>query len=68
MLNSLLLRFLNTSLGVSLCMRPLRRLSRPGVSAAARRCCSARIACGVVGAPRLFGKGLPNPLTLGVRV
>lgn len=48
-----LLRFLNTSLGVALCILPLRRLSLPGVSAAFRRASSALSACGVVGGPRL---------------
>ena len=41
-------RFLKILIGVSLWRRPLLRLSRPGVSAALRRC-KARMACGVDG-------------------
>jgi len=48
-------------------MRPLLRLSRPGVTAAARRCWSARIACGVVGGPRLLGAGCKGRVVPGVR-
>lgn len=44
--NRLLLRFLSAPLGVSRSIRPLLRLSRPGV---ALRCCKALIAWGVAG-------------------
>ena len=55
------------SRGVSLCCRPLLRLSRPGVSTAFFRCCRALIACGVVGAPFFAGTGLGGLLKLDWR-
>jgi hypothetical protein len=49
-----LLSALKSSLGVALCMSPLLLLRLPPeASTALRRCCRARIACGVVGAPLL---------------
>jgi hypothetical protein len=49
-----LLRALKSYLGVSLCIRPLiLLLFPPEASTALRRCCNARIACGVVGTPLL---------------
>ena len=63
----ILLSFLRSSLGVSRCIRPLRRRSRPGVSAALRLCCRARIAWGVVGRPRRTAPGLLVGAAVGVR-
>jgi len=64
-----------SSRGVSRAARPERRRSRPGVRAAVRRCCSARMPCGVVGAPRRTEKRVAlrrgpvgvRPAVLGVR-
>ena len=62
-----LLRFLKASLGVSRCERPLLRLSLPGIGAAALRCSSARMACGVVGGPFFSGGALCGRRSPGVR-
>lgn len=61
-----LLNALKSSLGVSLCIRTLLRLLLPPeASTAFRRCCNARIACGVVGAPLLAE---PTRLVLALAV
>jgi len=52
-----LLRSRSMSRGVSLCTRPLLRLTWPGVLVALARSLNARIACGVVGAVRRAGIG-----------
>ena len=63
-----LLNFRKASLGVSRCKRPLLLLlSLPGEGAAALRCSSARMACGVVGGPFFSGGALCGRRSLGVR-
>jgi hypothetical protein len=66
---SILPSALKSSLGVSRCINPLLRLLFPPLARTAlRRCCKARIAWGVVGAPRLAEPTfLVLALAVGVR-